>query len=29
VPRGFKFIEKMLQTQAHQSAHGTNPVAPE
>jgi hypothetical protein len=29
VPRGFKFIETNLQTQAHQSAVGPNPVAQE
>jgi hypothetical protein len=27
VPRGFKFIEKELQTQVHPSAAGPNPVA--
>jgi hypothetical protein len=26
-PRGFKFIEKELQTQVHPSAAGPNPVA--
>jgi hypothetical protein len=29
VPRGFKFIENKLQTQAHPSAAGPNPVAQE
>jgi hypothetical protein len=27
VPRGFKFIEKELQTQVYPSAGGPNPVA--
>jgi hypothetical protein len=27
MPRGFKFMEKKLQTRVHQSATGPNPVA--
>jgi hypothetical protein len=27
LPRGFKFIEEMLQTRAHQRTVGPNPVA--